>query len=98
MIYGFLPLLIVFIASAPSASSLRLPVIAAHSIPRLLSSMMVLQFIASFLSMPETIGVGRNESPSAFACPGENPRAAICDAANHVCRAGRLKTKKIFNR
>jgi len=62
MIYGFLPLLIAFIASAPPRRRCAFPVIAAHSIPRrshLLSSMMALQFIAAFLSIPETRGVAQ---------------------------------------
>jgi hypothetical protein len=55
IIYGVSPLLIVFVASAPSPSSLRI------RSPRRshFSRMMVLQFSAAFFSMPETRGAAR---------------------------------------
>jgi hypothetical protein len=73
-----------------------------HSAPfAFFARTMALQFIAEFFLMPETrgaaperrSGTGTN-ARAPFACPGENPRAAICDATNRSSPCRTIKDKE----
>jgi hypothetical protein len=97
VIYSLLQLLIVLVASAPSPSSLRIPfravrIFRAHDGAAIHRGIFL--DARNARSGTGTAEWHRNECTSAFACPGENPRAAICDAANRSSPCRTIKDKE----